>query len=215
MPMSTQRRLLRRWSCICVVIVAVSLAGCLPDRTQNATMAVIHAEPSQGLAPLIVAFDAAASRDPQGAITEWLWDFGDGSGVISGRKVEHTFSTPGEFVVTLVVVGDSGVGRASTTIRTVNNPPTARIAFDPRDPFEEELIIFDGSGSSDIDGEIVDWKWEFGDGATGSGEFTSHSYDLPGDYRVRLTVRDDQGAEDTTAVTVTVRECPPGYCGRR
>ncbi len=205
----------RRGGILALLALVVGLAGCLPDRTQTGTMAVIRAEPSQGLAPLDVSFDAGASRDPQGEITEWLWDFGDGSGVVSGRSVEHTFSVPGVYVVTLVVVGESGVGRDNMTIRTVNNPPTARISFQPRDPFEDELIIFDGSGSSDIDGEIVEWDWEFGDGASGSGEYATHTYDSPGDYRVRLTVRDDQGAEDTTWANVNVRPCPGGNCGRR
>ncbi|MDX1455177.1 MAG: S8 family serine peptidase [Gammaproteobacteria bacterium] len=63
---------------------------------------------------------------------------------------------------------------------------------------------FDGSASSDSDGSIVSYAWDFGDGATASGATASHSYAADGDYTVSLTVTDDDGATDTTSTTVSV-----------
>jgi len=65
---------------------------------------------------------------------------------------------------------------------------------------------FDASGSSDSDGTIASYAWDFGDGNTASGETPSHSYSAAGDYTVSLTVTDNDGATNTTMQTVTVEE---------
>src|SRR5690606_20531296 len=64
--------------------------------------------------------------------------------------------------------------------------------------------VFDGSGSSDPDGSIVSYEWDFGDGNADTGESVTHVYDKPGDYTVTLTVTDDDGATDTATENVTV-----------
>lgn len=66
------------------------------------------------------------------------------------------------------------------------------------------VVAFDATASTDEDGTVVDHAWDFGDGTTGTGATTSHEYDAPGVYRVRLTVTDDDGATGTVAYDVTV-----------
>lgn len=63
---------------------------------------------------------------------------------------------------------------------------------------------FYGSSSSDQDGRVTSWSWNFGDGTTGSGSTVSKSYLLPGTYTVRLTVSDNNGATNTTSMSVSV-----------
>jgi hypothetical protein len=71
----------------------------------------------------------------------------------------------------------------------------------------------DASGSSDPDGSIVSYEWSFGDGATGSGVTTSHSYASGGARTVTLTVTDNDGATDTTNRIANPTEPPPPTTG--
>ena len=71
-------------------------------------------------------------------------------------------------------------------------------------------VSVDGSGSSDPDGTISTYAWDFGDGETASGVSAEHTYALAGTYTVRLTVTDDDGASDSTTRQVTVTAPDPG-----
>jgi len=68
----------------------------------------------------------------------------------------------------------------------------------------------DGTGSSDGDGTVAGYAWDFGDGGTASGATASHTYAVAGSYSVRLTVTDDDGSTATTTRTVTATEPPTG-----
>ena len=66
-------------------------------------------------------------------------------------------------------------------------------------------VLFGGSGSTD-DGAIVNYEWNFGDGATGSGVAPTNVYDIAGEYTVTLMVTDDGGLTDDDSMIVTVTE---------
>lgn len=63
---------------------------------------------------------------------------------------------------------------------------------------------FDASGSTDSDGSVASYSWDFGDGNNGTGANPTHAYSLDGSYNVVLTVTDDKGATDTATAQVTV-----------
>ena len=90
------------------------------------------------------------------------------------------------------------------TVGDGNQAPSAAFTASPSDPATGEQVSFDASESSDSDGSIASYEWNFGDGTTASGASPSHTYDSAGTYTVTLTVTDDDGATVTATQTVTV-----------
>jgi PKD repeat protein len=88
-----------------------------------------------------------------------------------------------------------------------NNPPVADAGLD-QTVFEDEIVYFNGSGSYDSDGFIVNYTWDFQDGNLGYGELSTHIFNTPGVYDVTLTVTDDDGATDSDINVITVNEKP-------
>lgn len=93
-----------------------------------------------------------------------------------------------------------------TIIATTNIPPQASFTFSPTVVNVGQAVSFDASASSDPDGFIREYDWDFGDGTTASGVAVSHTYGAAGSYVVSLTVTDNQGATNTVTRTVTVSE---------
>ena len=81
-----------------------------------------------------------------------------------------------------------------------NQPPTASFSY----TCSVQSCNYDASGSSDADGTIASYSWDFGDSSTGSGVNPSHTYATTGTYPVVLTVTDDGGVTDTHAQDVAV-----------
>ncbi|MGH9648985.1 MAG: N,N-dimethylformamidase beta subunit family domain-containing protein, partial [Terriglobales bacterium] len=84
-----------------------------------------------------------------------------------------------------------------------DQPPLA----DPGGPYSgtaTQSIQFDGNGSSDPDGVVLAYEWNFGDGATGTGNLTTHAYSVAGTYSVTLIVTDDKGSRNSATTTATI-----------
>ena len=98
-----------------------------------------------------------------------------------------------------------------TPLFPTNNPPTASFTYYPSAPMVYSPVQFSGSGSSDTDGWIVSYAWNFGDGSTGTGPLVSHTFLYPGSYSITLRVTDDDGAssEATQTVTIGAGNIPP------
>lgn len=82
---------------------------------------------------------------------------------------------------------------------------------DANGPYEGEIgvpVQFDGTGSSDLDGRIVDYTWSFGDGDRSDGETSVHVYTRPGHYNVTLEVVDVNGARDSDSTNVFIHGDP-------
>jgi len=156
-------------------------------------------------ADLSCDFDGSGSSDSDGTIESYAWDFGDGT-TGSGVTTSHTYDAGGDFTVTLTVTDDAGATDSQSQTITVSDgtkdPPVASYTFACTDL----TCDFDGSDSTDSDGTIESYAWDFGDGTTGSGVTTTHTYDAGGDFTVTLTVTDDGGASDSDSQTVSVSD---------
>jgi len=109
--------------------------------------------------------------------------------------------------VTLTVTDDDGA--TDTEVRTIqvgptNQPPTASFTLTPPAPAISEWVRFDGSASTDSDGTIVTYSWDFGNGKSSSQASDWTRYTAAGTYRVTLTVTDDDGATDTEVRTIQI-----------
>jgi PKD repeat protein len=109
--------------------------------------------------------------------------------------------------VKLTVTDDKGAtGSASTSVTVTapagppNQAPTAAFTATP----SGLSIAVDGSASTDADGTVSAYAWDFGDGTSGTGVTATHAYAASGTYTVKLTVTDDKGATGTTTSAVTV-----------
>ncbi len=165
-----------------------------------------------------VRFDATRSRDPDGRIIAYDWDFGDGTQGV-GPSPTHVFGEPGIYRATVTVTDDSGTPRNThqdSVVVVVNERPLADAGPDRR-AAPGETVRFTAQGSIDPDGAIVAYEWDFGDGTSATGLGASHAYERPGLYTVRLTVRDDSGhdvAVDFDEAFVRVNAQPVARAGR-
>ncbi len=91
-----------------------------------------------------------------------------------------------------------------------NQPPRASFTTSASWVRPGDSVTFNGSSSSDPDGTIRSYIWDFGDGSAGNGSVVQHPYGQAGTFRVVLTVIDDQGATDsaTSYIVVSVTHPP-------
>ncbi len=152
---------------------------------------------------LAVSFDASTSADIGATITGYAWDFGDGA-TDTSATISHTYATAGDYVVKLTITDSSGnTDTKSATVTAAppaNVAPTAAFTFTPTNL----AVAFDGSTSSDSDGTIATYAWDFGDSGTATTQKPGHTYAAAGSYTVKLTVTDNGGLTNSVSKTVTV-----------
>jgi PKD repeat protein len=92
---------------------------------------------------------------------------------------------------------------------TANTPPVARASATPSSGIAPLTVTFSSAGSTDTDGSIASFSWNFGDGtALDTTANPSHVYQSAGSFTAALTVTDNRGAQSTVQVAVTVSPTP-------
>jgi hypothetical protein len=171
-----------------------------------------------------VLFDGSQSSDPDGTIIFYRWNFGDGSSQILDMKPQHTYTDPGAYTVTLTVVDNDGRSSMANTTATIqgaiyqNNPPVAVFSA-PSTTLVNQEVTFDASGSSDTDGTIVGYRWDFDSDGTFDIDWLNTSvitftFGTPVSSYVTLEVRDDADAVSSYSANILVtsdQKKTPGF----
>ncbi|MCB1186092.1 PKD domain-containing protein [bacterium] len=172
--------------------------------------------PPTGVVPLNAILDASGSNDPDGVVTDYSWDFGDGSPVIStgtDPTTFHPYLAAGSYSATVTVTDNDGGSDSDSFLVVVSAPPAnlvpvADIFAVPTSGDSPLTVAFTGAGSTDLDGNIVSYVWDWDDGTSaedsGADPTISHTFGASGVYDVVLTVQDDDGATDTDTIQVNV-----------
>jgi PKD repeat protein len=156
-----------------------------------------------------ILFDASKSFDPDGQIVSYQWDFGDGTVAQEQQEsvISHQFTTVGEYPVALTVTDNNDQTATINQAVQVTKAPEPPIAdfkvLDPS-PQWDTRVRFDASLSSDPDGSIVSYQWDFGDETTGEGINVSHEFEYENrNFDVTLTVTDNQNLSSSKTIKVS------------
>jgi PKD repeat protein/ribosomal protein S27E len=178
----------------------------------------------------LIYFNASGSSDPDDNNLTYAWDFGTGDTDV-GMNVSYTYDSPGVYTVSLNVTDSFAwdIDTLEVTIKLANLPPNAVAgAIKKLTANLNEAVTFNGSGSTDPDGDILTFTWDFNaadgtDDVDAVGMEVQYTYTAYGEFIVTLTVDDKNGGLDTDNLTVTVNQPPTavitdvedGYVGER
>ena len=164
-----------------------------------------------------ISFDGRRSFDADGALTAFQWDFGDGFTAV-GAQPQHSYAVPGDYTVTLAVTDADGA-TATASLKAHVILSQRRPIADASGPYfgfasttNDFAVLFDARGSSDPNGDVLTYRWDFGDGSpvqTTTTAFVDHGYARTGLYT--MTVIANDGLEDSEPATASVEIGPaPG-----
>ncbi|MFP3975315.1 MAG: PKD domain-containing protein [Dehalococcoidia bacterium] len=164
----------------------------------------------------------SATLEASGGTTPYIWSMSGNlpAGLTLDSDTGHISGTPSTAGTHgfSAEVEDSGSPKQtdsqslSISIMASNQSPHASLTYSPSSPTTADTINFTDQ-SSDTDGEVASWLWEFGDGSTSSQQNPSHQYSGNGTYTVTLTVTDDDGATDGVSEDIIVAVADPGSPG--
>jgi PGF-pre-PGF domain-containing protein len=151
---------------------------------------------TQGIAPLTVQFTDSSEN-----ATGWNWDFGDGTNSTE-KSPAHTYSTVGNYIVTLTVTNKNDVvsKSASITVSEYKVLPVADFSASPTSGYAPLSVQF-----TDASQNAAGWSWDFGDGTNSTVQSPAHTYNTVGTYTITQTVSNVNGTASKQA-TVAVQE---------
>ena len=180
--------------------------------TGLAPVAQLEASPAMGVAPVAVTLDASASEDGDGSIVSYEFDFGDGVSTApqAGPIAQHTY-TAGTYRAIVEVVDDAGFRSRDTVVVVANARPVAAMTATPTSGKSPLAVNFSAAGSTDADGGIANYRFDFGDGIVigpQASPTATHVYGT-GTWKAQLVVTDNRGATDTLNTALTLTVAPP------
>jgi len=168
----------------------------------------------------LVNFDGSRSSDPDDGdfVDMYYFEWGDGgnSGWRTSSSASHSYNSAGTFTASLSVQDSDGLesnnpDTVTVTVSSVttNRAPTAVLTANPTTADTGDDVTFNGGSSSDTDGSVAEYWFDFGDGTNTGWVRTAtvaHPFTSEGAYTATLIVRDDDGlqSENTGSVFISV-----------
>ena len=177
--------------------------------TDTLTVTVLNREPTASFnhtPPEPTVFQTIQFRDnstdPDGNVTAWAWDFGDGT-ASTQEDPTHKYGDRGRYTVTLTVTDNDGGTDASTRVITTRNlEPTAGFRAPGTANVGDGVRFVDES--TDPEGGLLTYLWNFGDDSTSTARNPIHEYDTPEAVLVTLLITDDEGATSTSTRAIVI-----------
>ncbi len=166
--------------------------------------------PTSGIVPLYVSFDASASSSPNGSISSFAWDFGDGFTESGTMNPIHLYFIAGTYSATLTVTDSAGKTDTKSSLVVVNELPDPIASFNYAVDISTGAYVLsvDASASSSGNGlGLEPYAWFWGDGSNDTGllvQTITHTYLAPGTYNVILVIADNLGYTASQLQTVTI-----------
>ena len=189
-----------------VTLTVTNINGCDSSITKPVLVADIPV--ADFIADTVCTGNATTFTDVStGLPSSWAWTFGDGNSSLTGPVTQHTYASPGTYIVSLLVSGGGGAcsDQVFELVEVSDNVNAGIIAPD---------TICDGNtvnftdNSTITTGTIDFFTWDFGDGTTANTVNASHTYAGPGTYTVTHTVSSAGGCVSSAAWDVTITDSP-------
>lgn len=160
-----------------------------------------------------LVFDGSYSDDPDGYISRWAWDFGDGT-TGNGEKTTHAYQNIGVYTVTLMVFDNKNASASDTItveIITANNPPTSPYVNGPTKGSRNTTYSYILS-ATDIDDDFIQYSIQWGDSTKNTSDFlpngtfwsVAHRWSNPGRYIITATATDGMSMSEETTLAVFI-----------
>ena len=155
----------------------------------------------QGCPPVNITF----SDNSQGPVFSYFWDFGNGN-TSTSKNPSAIYITPGKYTVSLTVkdISNNTSIEKRTSLITIFKSPTANASTSKKIGCIGDIIDFKDL-SAKGDGNIVAWKWDFGDGNISNTQNPSHAYKSAGTYSIRLIATDVNGCEHNVTLNKHIK----------
>lgn len=156
-----------------------------------------------------ITFSSERTYDLDGRIVSYNWTFlGQHTFYSTRANPTVAFNGTGEYTARLLVKDDDGATASGSMTVSISNKAPKAVIEGPRFGTVKEVLSFSGLASTDEDGRIESFYWDFDDGTVSAESSPVHAYGQPGNYTVELKVRDNHGGIDIATVVVVITEKP-------
>lgn len=191
-----------------IVEKLITIANVLPKISLNYSPQILEI-------PVEVTFDASNSKDSDGNIIAYEWDFDEDQLIdAKGERVKRQFTEAKVVTIVLTVTDNNGEKVKENLVLDLKPPKEKRAIITVRPGIKGQVpfkVSLDGTNSA-IEERIQRYEWDFGDGSSPTdGRTVTHEYTKAGEYTVKLVVEGESGKrfEGTEKIIVGRAKTPP------